>query len=716
VMLQGQRGRVVIAWALAMLAIGGVGTMGSRAGASELRHFEQVSPAEKGGSDIAGEGQTVVASLLGDAVTFSSRTVFGDAIGSGVVGQTAYLARRSSAGWETHAITPAPRPDAAQTLAAPTTVTYFSDDLATALVYGYDLPGATGDTPNRMNLYIEDTATRALRTVTASQVDGQPFSEFREAQNIWGLSTDLKHVAFVSPTQFLLDATPGVPNVYMWDDGVLSVAGVLPDGTVPSGGSTIDPLNLRGTVSADGTRVVFTSPADGNPPQLYVRIDGSRTVWVSKPEPIDGVPPDPDPNPDPGLNPTGVVFQGTTPDGRNIFFVSDTPLLSEDTAPGPDLYRYTDSANPDTDANLTLITNDGAESSTPNSGTVLVGMSNDAERVYYHNGASELKVWDHGVTHAIAAGIPRPSDPARQLTLPGARPGYGRVTPDGNWFAFLHDGEMYVYSLRADELRCATCSVGPSDVTVEPSVTGGLAVIYAALRPRFLSDGGRVFFSTTKALRPEDVNGVADTYEYDGPTAALSLITSGKGSEPAMFANASVSGDDVFLVTRQRLATSDQDDFVDLYDARVGAAPPTPPVDAVPPCTADACQPPPSLAPTDDLLGSLALDESDTAGTRHASLSVRARATFHGASGALRVKLGSAGRLEWRGRGVIGGSSERTRAGTVKIRLRLDARARAKLRRTGAYSTSVRLTFEAADGTDAHQTVRVTFKVAARGR
>ena len=672
--------------------------------AAELRHYEQVSPADKGDGDIIGEGLSTMASDAGDAAAFESRLNFGDAIGSGTVGRTTYLARRGAGGWSTHSVTPMPRPDAIQVLPASTRVEVFADDLSNALVWAYDLPAVADDTPSRENLYVEDTATGGLRTVSKTQQDPLALFDFLNT-TFDGYSADAKHVAFDTPTRMLPDAVSGVPNVYKWDDGVLSLAGVLPDGSVPPGGATVFPTNIRGTMSADGTRLVFMASPDGSAPsQLYLHVDGRRTVWVSEPERSNR-----DETP-----PNGIVFEGMTPDGRNVFFVSDDPLVDGDTAPGPDEYRFTYSADPANDGgNLTLLTNDGQALDGPGAGGTLVGMSDDARRVYLHESGGTLQLWQEGVSGltTVDPSAPR-SVPSQWLTLVTSMPGNSRVSPDGNWLAYFKAGQMYLYDRRAQSLTCVSC---PSDASVVPSVTDSGGRDFQGFRPRFLSDNGKVFFTSTGSLVPEDTNGVADVYEYDGQTRTLSLLTSGKGVDPAMFVDASRSGDDVFVVTRGKLVKSDRDDYVDLYDVRVGAAPPDQPADA-PACEGEACHGAPSASPADDSLGSLSLEGDSSGGAVLARLSVRHRATFHGAVGLLSVKLSAAGRVAWSGRGLVSGSVRRGSAGSVKLHMRLGKSARERLKRAGHYSTSVRLTFHAANGTTTRATVRVTFTARRKGR
>jgi Tol biopolymer transport system component len=688
------------------------------AGATVERHYEQVSPADKGDGDIIAEGLSTKAADSGDGVMFESRMVFGDAPGSGQVARTTYVARRGGGGWSTHSVTPMARPDALQVLAASTQMEVFSDDLSRAFVWAYDLPGVSDDQPLQQNLYAEDTVTGELRTVSKTQQDPINFFDFVTI-NFSGYSADGKHLAFVSPqtplgfTRLLPEARADVPNVYKWDDGVLSVAARLPDGTVPQTGAAMEPNNINGGMSEDGSRLAFTASPDGvAPSQLYLHVDGRPSVWVSEPERSDT-------NDKTPAN--GIRFEGMTPDGNNVFFLSDDPLVDEDTTPGADMYRFTYSDDPESDDdNLTLITNNGASGFNGGTGGILVGMSDDATRVYIHQIDGVLKLWQEGVP-GLTVVDPEPfraSHVVEWLTLLSGQPGLGRVSPDGNWLAYSRDisggsGEyrMYLYDRSEQSLACVSC---PSTASVVPSVTNSGARQLKGFRPRFLSDDGQVFFTSKGSLVTGDTNGVEDVYEYDGQTGTLSLLTTGRGSEPAMFADASRSGDDVFVVTRQQLVPSDRDDYVDLYDVRVGAGSPDQPVGTAPACEGDGCQGAPSGAPGDDVLGSLSLEDNPGSGPDRVRLAVRRRATFRGTAGLLSVRLARAGRISWGGRGLASGALVRGSRGTAKLRLRLAKRARAQLRRSGRYTTVVRLRFRAGDGRRASRSVRLTFRAAAR--
>jgi hypothetical protein len=128
-------------------------------------------------------------------------------------------------------------------------------------------------------------------------------------------------------------------------------------------------------------------------------------------------------------------------------------------------------------------------------------------------------------------------------------------------------------------------------------------------QPRNLTDNGRLFFESRDALSPHDTNGrVQDVYEYepDGVGTCeseaenggcISLISSGRDTTDSDFVNATPSGSDVFFTTRSRLVSSDEDNLIDLYDARENGG--FPPPASVPPCTtADSCRAAPSPQPT----------------------------------------------------------------------------------------------------------------------
>jgi hypothetical protein len=119
-------------------------------------------------------------------------------------------------------------------------------------------------------------------------------------------------------------------------------------------------------------------------------------------------------------------------------------------------------------------------------------------------------------------------------------------------------------------------------------------------------------------LLGEDTNGRPDVYEWeaDGEGSCRSesqdggclfLLSTGKSPRESYFGDASANGDDVFFFTAQRLASTDEDEAFDVYDARVNggacgvegfpACPPPPPKERTPCTSAEECKPPPGEPP-----------------------------------------------------------------------------------------------------------------------
>ena len=146
---------------------------------------------------------------------------------------------------------------------------------------------------------------------------------------------------------------------------------------------------------------------------------------------------------------------------------------------------------------------------------------------------------------------------------------------------------------------------------------------HALYQTRYLSSNGRLFFNSSDALVPADVNGKEDVYQYEpsgqgscqgaghGQSASViyseaaggcvGLISAGTSTEESAFLDASESGGDVFFLTSSRLAAQDTDTSIDVYDAHecTASSPCAPPAALVPPpcATGDACKPAPTPQP-----------------------------------------------------------------------------------------------------------------------
>ncbi len=207
-----------------------------------------------------------------------------------------------------------------------------------------------------------------------------------------------------------------------------------------------------------------------------------------------------------------------------------------------------------------------------------------------------------------------------------------RVSPDGRFLAFnsrkrltgydntvaatgVPSFEIFRYDAASSKLSCASCDPEGTPPTAaetvdQPSISASLPPGENWLKvPNILtgqlSDGGRVFFSTTNSLLPADVNGGnRDVYEYDG--SRLHLISAGTAHNDSEFHGASLDGANVFFTTADALVSSDTDESVSLYDARVGggflASPTVGPGGVVeaPACTSvEGCKSPPGEPPVE---------------------------------------------------------------------------------------------------------------------
>jgi hypothetical protein len=198
--------------------------------------------------------------------------------------------------------------------------------------------------------------------------------------------------------------------------------------------------------------------------------------------------------------------------------------------------------------------------------------------------------------------------------------------------------EVYRYDAAADQLDCVSCNPTGANPTgqvprlearVDPAGIwrSGEQLVAAALpeafeanlsislyRPRAVLDNGRTFFNAIDPLVAADSNGEWDVYQYE-PTGVgdcttatsggslvrsaggcVGLISSGTAEEEAAFLDAGATGDDAFFLTSAKLSVLDEDQEVDVYDARVDGITAT--LDPVSDCLGEACQPLPQ-APND---------------------------------------------------------------------------------------------------------------------
>jgi hypothetical protein len=344
------------------------------------------------------------------------------------------------------------------------------------------------------------------------------------------------------------------------------------------------------------------------------------------------------------------AFLYASSDGSTVLFSDSDQLTS---APGGGIYecRIAEVEGRLACAQLVL---------TGLSGGTLLGGSEDASYVYLLGQANTFYVDHREGSEWKQTPIASVSSEDNPDWAPELQRRTSRVSPNGEWFAFMSqrsltgydnrdassgipDEEVYLYSTKTGRLVCASCNptgARPQGVEIgseetQHTLVGGFGEwpgtkwlaanvpawtqlgegptvgrennTYERLifyyQPRYLSDGGRLFFNSSDALVPKDVNSQEDVYEYEPegvptgahacapssvsgsevfkpahsfeaegregeePAGCVALISSGTSPAESGFMDASENGGDVFFLTASHLVAQDVENGLALYDA-----------------------------------------------------------------------------------------------------------------------------------------------------
>jgi len=514
------------------------------------RAFEQVSPVDKSGNFISYPRTMPQAGLDGNSVVYGTSGAFeGDSAAGPLVPR--YLAVRGPDGWS-HRHLDVPQLSPVPTLPPPglsRTVLAVSDDLSHSIVIS-NKALTSGAIEGGSNLYLLDNASGGYELIgaTANTSLYIEWAYVNDANDfLIGGTPDFSTVAFVSGAALTPDGEDGLKSAYVWSDGILSLA--TQDGNGQSLGAGVPAfaygVRVPNAVSEDGARIYFTTrQGEYSGLGVYLR-SGGVPVPISVSHRA-------------GDDPSVVVpasFRGATPDGRYAFFKTgdNTPPLTEDASAGTgNMYRY------DAVTDELEFLGSGFEQ--------VLGKSSEGSYAYLLtiadvDGNAEIVVWHDGSLQQVG--------PIRNVAA-------WEVSPNGRYLTFTESieglefvsfkGLVFLYDAQSDSLSCASCA--PDGGTAGGVMEGISTPIYGSHWPRAVTDDGAVFYSTEQSLVADDVNGVADVYEYRA--GQPHLVSAGIGSSPSYFVEASPDGRDVFFTTANRLVPQDDDDLTDLYDARVG--------------------------------------------------------------------------------------------------------------------------------------------------
>jgi hypothetical protein len=642
------------------------------------RVYEQVSPANKNGNTVGNAltraGSFGLAAEDGNAAVFVGSGAMGTSYSSTV---SEFVARRTGSGWATTAAIPREQDRISKntTFGPPLTVVPSRD--FSRFLFGAYSPYVSAEPleeASSSNIFLsENPAVEPVWVAQPTIANPIPLPGRNNSKHnylVAGGSADLSIVYFTyggtliaadaSRAQYVRDGdvlTPGdevAPwGFYEWHGpsagvseaagaGVLSEAGVLPDGTLDPFGAV--PAAIAGEdgferafpstlpqaqgmdneVSTDGSRAFFVSPdpvastvtnrqkceeigsCTNAPPELYARKTApggtKSTVLVSKSElpGNEGEPAPSGPVSVANAHGEGITYVYASPDGSQAFFKSVDRLTSAAPSDGS-VKEYDFGLGTGT---LTYL---------PGVSGPVVASSPDGSSFMFENTAAEpaeLDLWSSGGAGGHLSTItPLPGEP----DIDGAR---AVATADGSVFVFrtasplpggFNNGggfkQVYRYGTVTSTLDCVSC---PPEGVATPS--GDAHVSYDNRTPENLngenaepmttldtrivsSDGNRVFFDTPDPLVPADTNGERDVYEWEN--GSIYLISSGKSVTNSFLLDSSASGGDVFFTTAAGLLPGDVDNAADVYDARIPRPGDVPPPAAVL-CQGDVCQGPPS--------------------------------------------------------------------------------------------------------------------------
>jgi hypothetical protein len=539
-------------------------------GAIPARAYEQVTPVDKLGATIDPK-YGLQAAPDGSALSYVAR----NPVGVKASPQFArFMSYRGSDDWQAGLPTDPPLNTARSTVF--TTTIGISDDFAHALVVSNrDLLG--DGVENGANLYREDLRTGEY-TMVASTAGAGAFAYFTtlQAQNkfMWG-NSDYSEVVFISVVPLLEGVSS--PALYRWSvDGGLQLESTLPGGGIPDGKVLVPSASGDSRyVSEDGRRAYFTI-TEGSDAGVYLSEDGqTRAISVSR---RDGDP----------TTPQSGLFLAAGNDGRYGYFFTYTAQLTDD-APDTqgDIYRY-DAVEDE----LEYIGSQAGPGLGPSDGAAL-GISDDGE-TFYFAGPNGVEVWREGTIRLVSGS---------NIGLGG-----GFVSPDGRYLGYGEEQSQAVFFYDADteELSCASCLSDGSNPRGAALPLGERSASNQI--PDAVTDQGEMFFDTTSRLVAADVNGEFDVYVFKG--GAVRLISPGDAPFPAHYGDISPNGRDVFFTTAQGLVGRDEDESIDIYDARIGGGLPiqSPPPPKI--CLRDDCKATPNAGPELPFGGSEAINGS----------------------------------------------------------------------------------------------------------
>ena len=151
------------------------------------------------------------------------------------------------------------------------------------------------------------------------------------------------------------------------------------------------------------------------------------------------------------------------------------------------------------------------------------------------------------------------------------------VSADGSRLAFDTNAALSPSDTDAVSDVYLSTGASPSAKTLLSGTGSGFATYYGAT-----ADLGQVFFATDDLLLPADQDPWQDIYA-GLPGGSIELVSIGTNGGNAGYGGNSPDGSHVLIGSYERLAATDTDNFLDVFDLAVPAPSTTPPPDTTPP-------------------------------------------------------------------------------------------------------------------------------------
>ncbi len=515
-------------------------------GASEVRHFERVSPSFKGGF---GATEVEAVSEESDSVAYFSPGIFAGApTGLSGLDTLSYIARRDEGGWTSKSLLP-------PSLVLPFVLSSrdITVGLDTTLAVGN--PGSSfeqaGQEGRQTEFAIHDTSL--VDSADNWEAGGlvETLDQTTPSITYEGANSDFCHLFFHSEGEkgaLIPEALGTVRQLYEFIRGChgessgVRLVSLDEKGDPLSGQCAVDlgvedynhlaPTTFN-AVASRGDQVFFTSCIDNSSShhQLFVRLAGEKTIEVSKPL-EDGCGEDEIPC-NGALTRANSNFAGASEDGSHVYFTTDAQLTEEDADNSADLYLATIGCTASVSCSPAerRVTGLVDASHDPNVGEAadvlgVVRRAPDGSHIYFVATGNLLTEGDRMTLENQHKEVPKPG--ADNLYV------YDSLSKG---VSFVGDiCSAFEMSGTVEDAHC------PSKLGVDTQLLTDNSEVHTAGR-----DGRFLVFVSYGQLTPDDTDFNKDIYRYDSVTGELNRVSVGEagadanGNDSAFEANLSVS-------------------------------------------------------------------------------------------------------------------------------------------------------------------------------